>query len=191
MDRRRYLALSAVISGTTAGCTSVGGKTSLSSNTETNDSHGLLRFRKDNETGEEIARVQIVKLSINDEERDHYPFRISTWQQEGIRLSSLRLKFRSPPYEPGFSPPGIYLREGHHAEKADLYRDEDDSSTTVVDLPDTSDIGDGSISLQFLLTGDQTQDPQQLFVGAEASLSTDDIIETGYSATGDITIEFP
>lgn len=191
MLRRYYLALSAGIAGATAGCASVRGGTSLVSDEEIDDASALLRFRKSDEEGKDVLKVHVQKQFTGKEEKKYYPFRVSTWQRGDVKLSSLRLKFRSPPHASGFSPAGIHLREDGHAEKATLYRDDDDPSTTVLELPDIGDIGHGSVIVRLLLSGDHTQDPQELWIRVEADLSTDSIKETDYSATGDTTVEFP
>ena len=192
MLRRQYLALSAAIVGTTAGCSSVRGERSLVSDEEIDDTSALLLFRESRTDGNDVLNVHLQKQFTDAEPREYYPFWIAaTRQREDVRVSSLRLTFRSPPRVSGFSPAGIHLREDGHAEKATLYQHGDNPSTTVLDLPDIDDIGRGSVVANLLLTGDQTQDPQELWMRVEAILSTDSVTEPDYSATGDITVEFP
>ena len=188
VNRRRYLAFSAVASGVLAGCTSVRGETPLASESEVEDTSAVIRFRDD---GEEILRVQLQKQHRGEERRDYYPFWIATWQPEGVEVSSIRYEFRSPSYTSGFSPAGISLREDGHAKYATLSQDGDDPSTTVLDLPDVTEIGRGSVKVDLLLTDDPQQDPQELWIGAEAELSADGLLGSSYSATGDVTVEFP
>ncbi|ELZ17098.1 hypothetical protein C476_16215 [Natrinema limicola JCM 13563] len=143
------------------------------------------------ENGEDVFRIQFQKQFIDDEKREYYPFFVASWQPAGIRLDSLRLEFRSPPYTAGFSPAGISLREDAHAYKATLSQDGDDPSTTILDMPDTTDIGRGSVRANLLLAGAHEQNPQELWIGTEATLSDDGFWRTEYSATGDFTVEFP
>lgn len=188
MKRRRYLATSVAIAGLTAGCASVRGETPLAAEEAVDRTSAALRFAED---GKDVLKVQLQKLFTDDERREYYPFRISTWQREGVRLSSLRLAFRSPPHSSGFSPAGIHLSEDGHAGAATLTRDGDDPSTTILDVPDVGDIGRGSVVVRLLLSDDRTRDPQELWVRVEAALSTDGIVGPRYSASGDLTVEFP
>ncbi len=189
MNRRKYLVVSGLVAASTGGCTAVNRETHLTAGKIIE--HGksaVLPFRDD---GEDILRLQIDKQYTGDEKRDYYPFFISTLQPDGHQLDSLRLKFRSPPHSSGFSPAGIALREDGDANKATLSQDGDDPSTTVIDLPDTTDIGQASVVIHLLFAGHHAESPQQLWMNAEAELSSDSLLGTDYSATGDFTLEFP
>ncbi len=189
MNRRRYLATSGLMTIPLAGCTTVGGETPLTADDVIEDDGSvILPF---SENGENVLRVQFQKQFTDDGKREYYPFFIASWQPDGIRLDSLRLKFRSPPYTAGFSPAGISLREEAHAYKATLSQDGDDPSTTILDMADTTDIGRGSVRMDLLLAVDHEQDPQELWIGTEATLSDDGFWGTDYSATGNFTVEFP
>jgi len=188
MNRRQYLAASGLMAVPLAGCTSVGGETRLTADDVIEDDGGVvLPF---SENGEDLFRIQFQKQFTDDEKREYYPFFVTSWQPDGIRLDSLRLKFRSPPSTAGFSPAGISLREGDHAYKATLSQDGDNPSTTILDMPDTTGIGHGSVKTDFLLAGDHEQNPQELWIGTEAALSDDGFWRTNYSATGDFTVGF-
>ena len=189
MIRRDYLAASGLLTVGVAGCTGVKGKTQLTpEDVVTDSSSSILPFSKG---GEHVLNIQFQKQFHNDEKPEYYPFYISSWQRDGVRLDSLRLEFRSPPYTGGYSPAGISLREGAHAYKATLSQDGDDPSTTILDMPDTTDIGRGSVKADLLLAVDHEQDPQELWIGTEATLSDDGFWRTEYSATGDFAVEFP
>jgi len=58
-------------------------------------------------------------------------------------------------------------------------------------MPDTTDIGYGSVKMDLLLAGDYEQDTQELWIGIEATLSDDGFWRTEYSATGVFTVDFP
>lgn len=189
MNRRTLL--TAVIGcgvGTVAGCTSVGGKTPLAHEEQSDEAGALLRF---SENDDDVMTLQLQEQYLDEREREYYPFRISTWQPDGVRLSSLRLEFRSPPRSSGFSPAGIHLREEDHAGYVELHRDSDDPSTTVLEMPDVADIGHGSVSVHILLSGDDARDQQELWMGVEAGLSSEGLVGTEYSANGETTLEVP
>ncbi|WP_337652752.1 hypothetical protein [Halomontanus rarus] len=189
MNRRQYLATGGLIAVPLAGCTTVGGETRLTAGDVIEDGGSVvLPF---SENGEDVLRIQFQKQFTGDEKREYYPFFVASWQPDGVRLDSLQLEFRSPPHTAGFSPAGISLREDAHAHKATLSQDGDNPSTTILDMPDTTDIGHGSVKVDLLLTTDREQDPQELWIGTEATLSTDSFWGTDYSATGDFTVEFP
>ncbi|SDC39417.1 hypothetical protein [Natrinema hispanicum] len=189
MIRRNYLAASGLLTVGIAGCTRVRGETQLTADdVVADDSSATLPFETD---GEDVLSIQLQKQFLDGEKREYYPFYVSSWQRDGVRLDSLRLEFRSPPYTSGFSPAGISLQADAHAHKATLSRDEDDPSTTILNVLETTDIGHGSVVVQLLLSADHTQDPQKLWIGAEATLSSDSLLGADYRATGDVTVEFP
>lgn len=189
MNRRRYLAAAGLMAVPLAGCTTVSGETRLTADEVIEDGRSVvLPFSED---GEDVLRIQVRKQFTDDKTRGYYGFYVTSWQPDGVRLDSLQLKFRSPPYTAGFSPAGIALREDAHAHKATLSQDGDDPSTTVLDMPDTTDIGYGSVRANLLLAIDHEQDPQELWIGTEATLSDDSFWSGNYIATGDVTVEFP
>jgi len=187
MNRRQYLAASGLVA--TAGCTTVGSETQLTP--EDVIEHGSSVVFPFTDDGEDVLRFQLDKQFTGDEARVYYPFFISTLQPAGDRIDSLHLEFRSPPHTDGFSPAGISLREDAHAHKATLSRDGDDPSTTILDLSDTTDIGRASVRVDLLLEDDPERSPQDLWMGVEATLSSDGLLAGGYTATGDLTVEFP
>ena len=187
MNRRTYIVVSGLVAASTAGCTAVNREAHLTADEIIE--HGtsaVLPFRDD---GKDVLRLQLDKQFPGDEKRDYYPVVISTLQPGGHLIDSLRLEFRSPPHTSSFSPAGIALREDGHANKATISQDSDDPSTTVIHLPDTTDIGQASVVVNLLFEGDQ--DPQQFWINAEADLSSDSLLGTDYRATGDLTVEFP
>lgn len=193
MNRREYLAAGTVLTGALAGCASVSRERPLQGEKTIDESRrgsATLRFTDDNED-EDLFRVHVQKRYGSEERRIYYPFRVSTWQPDGYRLTSLGLQFRSPPYPTGFSPAGIALQEDGHADKAILSRKNDDPSTTVLDFPDVSAIGRGSVVVNILLTADEGQDPQELWSRMEATLSAEGVFGRQYSARGETTLEVP
>lgn len=189
MKRRQYLAASGLVAVSTAGCTAVRGEIQLRPDDVIE--HGRSVVLPFSDDGEDVLRFQLDKQFTDDGRRDYYPFFISTLQPAGDQIDSLRLKFRSPPHTGGFSPAGISLREADHAHKATLSRDEDNPSTTILDLPETTDIGQASVKVNLLLEGDHEQNPQELWMRVDAELSSNSLLGTDYSATEDLTVEFP
>lgn len=190
MNRRQYLTASGLLAVSTAGCTAaVGGETHLTpEDVIKHEGSVVLPFSDD---GEDVLRIQLDKQFSGDETREYYPFFISTLQPAGDQIDSLRFQFRSPPHTGGFSPAGIALREDAHAHKATLSQDGDNPSTSIVDLPDIGDIGRASVRVNLLLEHNSEQASQELWIKVEASLSSDSLLGTDYSATGDLTVEFP
>ena len=176
------------MTATVAGCTVLGGDTKLIGDTSEEDS-SVLTFTDDGET---VLKIQLVKQFSDDEFREYFPFFIASWQPDGIRIDSLELRFRSiPRSSSGFTPAGISLREGAHAHMATLSRVDGHPSTTVIDLPDTTAIGDGSVRIDLLLKGDPLQEPQELWIQAKATLSSDGTFGEAYEVRGDYTVKFP
>lgn len=189
MRRRQYLAVGTVLAGSVAGCSGVQGETPLAADEPiVDDSSAVLPFTAD---GEDVFKVQLQKQFTGDEPRTYYPFFIASWQRDGVSIDSFRLSFRSPPATAAFVPAGIALREGGHADRATLSRDGEDPSETVVELPDTTDIGGGSVRVDLLLERDDRQVPQELRIGAVAGLSADGLFGSDYRASGELTVEFP
>lgn len=189
MHRRSYLVASGVVVASTAGCTAINRETHLTADEIVE--HGTSIVLPFSDDGEEKLRLQFDKQFTGDENRDYYPFFISTLQPDGQQIDSLRLKFRSPPHSSGFSPAGIALREDGHADMATLFQDGNDPSTTVIDLPDTADVGQGSAVINLLFEGNHDEAPQRLWIQVQAVLSSDSRLGTEYSATGDLTVAFP
>ena len=108
MDRRTYLgSLAGGAAIGLAGCTVLGSETALTMSEETN-SHGTDLLFSD---GDVVLAVGFQRRFQNDDARRHYPIQITaTSQRTGIRISSLRYSFRSPPHSGGFTPAGISLR---------------------------------------------------------------------------------
>ena len=83
MNRRTYLVASGLVAASTAGCSGVNRETHLTAGEIVE--HGrsvVLPFRDD---GEDKFRLQIDKQFTGDENRDYYPFFISTLHQMDIR----------------------------------------------------------------------------------------------------------
>ena len=189
MNRRQYLATSGLIAVGTAGCTAVGGETHLTP--EDVIEHGSSVVLPFSDDGVDVLRIQLDKQFSGDDKREYYPFFVSTLQPAGDQIETLSIKFRSPPHTAGFSPAGISLRADAHAHKARLSQDGDNLSTTILELPDTTAIGQASVRVNLLLEGDLDQTPQELWIRVEAVLSSNSLLEPDYSATGELTVEFP
>ena len=129
----------------------------------------------------------------SDDARRHYPIQIrATSQRSGIRISSVRYSFRSPPHSGGFSPAGISLNEDGHAHLADLRRKSDDPSTTVIELSDFKDAyGNGTLELEILAADEADRQPQNLWVRVESTLESDGFSGEQYTARGETTLTLP
>ena len=187
MKRRQWLAVSGVLAGSVAGCTGLGRTVELTPEEPPEDSTNLGFY----DANEERFRLQVIQQGPDDPEAAFYRFFMATWQPDGTRVDSLTLRFRSPPTSSGYNPAGISLNEGAHADRATIYQEDEDPSTTVIELADTTDIGRGSVRVDCVLEGDREDGPQQLWIGTEATCSADGLLETTYRASGALTVTFP
>ena len=172
-----------------AGCTAMARETHLTP--EEPIEHGTSLVLPFTENGEDVLRLQLDKQFTDEKARSYYPFFISTLQPAGDDIKSLTLQFRSPAHPLSDSPAGIALRDDAHAYKAELLQDNDDPSTTILSLPDISEIGQASVRLNLLLERDHEQDPQELWIGVSADLSSEGLVGTHYRASGELTVAFP
>ena len=186
MDRRTYLgALAGGAAIGLAGCTALGSETALTMSEETN-SHGTDLLFSD---GDVVLAVGFQRRFQNDDARRHYPIQLTaTSQRSGIRISSLRYSFRSPPHSGGFTPAGISLNEDGHAHLADIRRKSDDPSTTVIELSDFEDAyGSGTLELEILAADDADRQSQDLWVRVESTLESEGFSGDQYTASGETT----
>ena len=125
-----------------------------------------------------------------DDARRHHPIQITaTSQRSGIRISSLRYSFRSPPHSGGFTPAGISPNEDGHTHLADIRRKSDDPSTTVIELSDFEDAyGDGTIDLEILAADDADRKSRDLWVRVESTLESDGFSGEQYTVRGETTL---
>ena len=190
MDRRKYLG--ALAGGTAvglSGCTALGSETALTVSEE-KDRNGTDLLFSD---GDGNVLGVVFRHFQNDDARRHYPIQIrATSQRSGIRISSVRYSFRSPPHSGGFSPAGISLNEDGHAHLADLRRKSDDPSTTVIELSDFEDAyGNGTLVLEILVADEAARQPQDLWVRVESTLESDGFSGEQYTARGETTLTLP
>ena len=187
MDRRTYLgALAGGAAIGLAGCSALGSETALTVSEETN-SHGTDLLFSD---GDVVLAVGFQRHFQNDDARRHYPIQLTaTSQRSGIRISSLRYSFRSPPHSGGFTRAGISLNEDGHAHLADIRRTSDDPSTTVIELSNFEDAyGDGTLELEILAADDADRQQQDLWVRVESTLESDGFSGEQYTARGETTL---
>ena len=190
MDRRKYLgSLAGGAAVGLAGCTALGSETALTVSEE-KDRHGTDLLFSD---GDGDVLGVVFRHFQNDDARRHYPIQIrATSQRSGIRISSVRYSFRSPPHSGGFSPAGISLNEDGHAHLADLRRKSDDPSTTVIELSDFKDAyGNGTLELEILAADEAARQPQDLWVRVESTLESDGFSGEQYTARGETTLTLP
>ena len=187
MDRRKYLgSLAGGAAVGLAGCTALGSGTALTVSEE-KDRNGTDLLFSD---GDGNVLGVVFRHFQNDDTRRHYPIQIrATSQRSGIRISSVRYSFRSPPHSGGFSPAGISLNEDGHAHLADLRRKSDDPSTTVIELSDFKDAyGNGTLVLEILAADEAARQPQDLWVRVESALESDGFSGEQYTARGETTL---
>jgi len=190
MDRRKYLgSLAGGAAVGLAGCTALGSETALTVSEE-KDRNGTDLLFSD---GDGNVLGVVFRHFQSDDARRHYPIQIrATSQRSGIRISSLRYSFRSPPHSGGFSPAGISLNEDGHAHLADLRRKSDDPSTTVIELSDFEDAyGNGTLVLEILAADEAARQPQDLWVRVESTLESDGFSGEQYTARGETTLTLP
>ena len=190
MNRRKYLgSLAGGAAVGLAGCTALGSETALTVSEE-KDRNGTDLLFSD---GDGNVLGVVFRHFQNDDARRHYPIQIrATSQRSGIRISSLRYSFRSPPHSGGFSPAGISLNEDGHAHLADLRRKSDDPSTTVIELSDFKDAyGNGTLELEILAADEADRQPQDLWVRVESTLESDGFSGEQYTARGETTLTLP
>ena len=191
MDRRKYLgSLAGGAAVGLTGCTALGNETALTVSEE-KDRHGTDLLFSDGDG--DVLGVVFQRHFQNDGARRHYPIMIrATSQRSGIRISSLRFSFRSPPHSGGFSPAGISLNEDGHAHLADLRRKSDDPSTTVIELSNFEDAyGNGTLVLEILAADEAARQPQDLWVRVESTLESDGFSGEQYTARGETTLTLP
>ena len=188
MNRRKYLgSLAGGAAVGLAGCTALGSETALTVS-EQKDRHGTDLLFSDGDG--DVLGVVFQHHFQNDDARRHYPIQIrATSQRSGIRISSVRYSFRSPPRSGGFSPAGVSLNEDGHAHLADLRRKSDDPSTTVIELSDFEDAyGNGTLVLEILAADEAARQPQDLWVRVESTLESDGLSGEQYTAGGETTL---
>lgn len=189
MDRRAYLATGALVAGTTAGCTLFRERKQLRADAP--DDSGVRVVLPFTSNGEDVLRVELVKQDAPREEPVYYPFIITMWRRDDVWLDDLRFSFRSPPDADGISPAGIALRDAGRQHAATFRQTRADPSTTVLDIPNTTDIEGDSLTFQLLLASDPRQSPQELWVRVEAELSSREFVGPLFEAQGEMTVEFP
>ena len=188
MDRRKYLGfLAGGAAVGLAGCTALGSETALTVSEEKDRNSTDLLF---SDGDGNVLGVVFQRHFQNDDARRHYPIQIrATSQRSGIRISSVRYSFRSPPHLGGFSPAGISLNEDGHAHLADLRRKSDDPSTTVIELSDFEDAyGNGTLVLEILAANEADSQSQDLWVRVESTLESDGFSGEQYTARGETTL---
>lgn len=187
MRRRAVLAATGAAVGSLAGCTAVTGERRLSGDDEVDDRTAVIHFSEDGET---LFRLQIVKQFPGEEARTYYPFSVTTWQEDGLRLDSLTLEFRPAPNS-GSTAPGIHLREDAHADRVSMSQTDAVPPSTVLELADTSEIGDGSVRVNLLAAADERDGSHGVSVRTAAELSSTGLLGPDYTADDQLWLRFP
>lgn len=194
MRRRDLLAAVGTVGVTaTAGCSSVGSTTLTNPEVEqTDDGDVNLNFRT--ESGENVATLTVMpgRQRYSGHRGTEIPVRIALTHGDATRIESVRLDLRAPPTVTGAGVPAEVafttpFAKPHPSIK--LYTDPDDVST-ILEIPDTGEQGDGTMVFDFLLTGvrDATT---ELSVDATMELSEDGVLGQNYTLEGLTLVALP
>lgn len=177
----------------TAGCSSVGSTTLTNPDEEqTNDGEVNLNFRT--ESGENVATLTIMpgRQRYSGHRGPEIPVKIALTHGDATKIESVRLDLRAPPSSTGGGVPAEVAFTTPFAKphpSIELYTDPDDVST-ILEIPDTAEQGDGTMVFDFLLTGvrDATT---ELSVDATMELSEDGVLGQNYTLEGLALVPLP
>lgn len=194
MNRRGFLAaVGSVGAVATAGCSSVGSTTLTNPEEErTDDGDVNLDFRA--ESGEAVATLTVMpgRRRYPGHAGAEVPVKIAITHGDATKIESVRLDLRAPPTATGAGAPAEVAFTTPFAKphpSIELYTDPDDVST-ILEIPDTGEQGDGTMVFDFLLTGvrDATA---ELSVDATIALSEDGVLGQSYTLEGLSLVSLP
>jgi hypothetical protein len=176
-----------------AGCTGLGSATIANREKERADSVDVdPRFRT--ESGEEVATVAITpgRRRYAGHGGAEIPVKIAITHGEPTTIERVRLALRAPPTSTGGGVPAAVafttpFAKPHPA--VELYTDPDDGST-VLEIPETDEQGDGTAVFDFLLTGvrDATT---ELSVDVAVELSESGVLGRSYALERPALVPLP
>lgn len=183
----------------TVGVTATAGCSSLSSTTignpaeeQTDDGDVNLNFRT--ESGKNVATLTVMpgRQRYSGSRGTEIPVKIALTHGDATKIESVRVDLRAPPTSTGASVPAEIafttpFAKPHPSIK--LYTDPDDVST-ILEIPDTGEQGDGTMVFDFLLTGvrDATT---ELSIDATVELSADGVLGQNYTLEGLALVPLP
>jgi hypothetical protein len=167
----------------TAGCTSLGSTTITNPEGERTDD-GDVNLNFQTESGENVATLTVMpgRERYSGSRGTEIPVKIAITHGDATKIESVRLDLRAPPTSTGAGTPAEVAFTTPFAKphpSIDLYTDPDDVST-ILEIPDTGEQGDGNIVFDFLLTAvrDTTN---ELSVDAAIELSEGGVLGQNYT----------
>lgn len=192
MDRRQYLTTLASIGvGTIAGCSVPGGSQTLSNPTteQEDDGETHLLFHAD---GDRLASLTIQpgRQRYSGSTGEQISVDVSVAHRDGTKIAGLRLKLRT--LSEGGKPPAqvaLITPFGTPHPSMELYTDPQDGGA-ILDIADTSEVGDGTLTLKFLLTTLEAS-TSELEVDATIELTEQEVFGADYTLDALTLIQLP
>lgn len=186
MDRRRFL-LSVGIGGaiSLSGCIGPFSNEELPQpSIDEGENEVNMVFERDNER---IMTVSVQFIEGYREESNSVPLKVTFWHKEQTKIEDIWLKLRSPPTRSGV-PNEIYMLtpDGNPFPEIEFYKDSNDLGT-ILDTGSIGEIGQGSITLDFLLKPLNQTQTINLYIETEVTLSENGILGNKYTGTGQTT----
>jgi hypothetical protein len=194
MNRREFLAgVGSLGVVATAGCSSISSTTLTNPEEEQTDDGDInLNFRTDG--GEEVATITVMpgRQRYSGHAGAEVPVKIAIMHGDTTKIESIQFDLRAPPTSTGAGTPAEVAFTTPFAKphpSIDLYTDPDDVST-ILEIPDTGEQGDGNIVFDFLLTAvrDTTT---ELSVDAAIELSEGGVLGQNYTLEGLTLVPLP
>jgi hypothetical protein len=177
----------------TAGCTSLGSTTITNPEGERTDD-GDVNLNFQTESGENVATLTVMpgRQRYSGSRGTEIPVKIAITHGDATKIESVRLDLRAPPSSTGAGVPAEVAFTTPFAKphpSMELYTDPDDVST-ILDIPDTGEQGDGNMVFDFLLTGVR-DDTTELSVDATVELSEGGVLGQNYTLEGLTLVPLP
>jgi hypothetical protein len=195
MRRRDVLAaIGSVGVVATAGCSSVG-STTITNPAEERSEDGDVNLNYRTESGENLATLTVMpgRQRYSGNRGMEVPVKIALTHGGATKIESVRFDLRAPPTSTGgASVPAEVAFTTPFAKphpSIELYTGPDDVST-ILEIPDTGEQGDGTMVFDFLLTGvrDATT---ELSIDAGIELSEGGVLGQNYTLEGLALVPLP
>jgi len=194
MNRRDVLtAVGSIGVAATAGCSSLG-STDLRNPNEEQTDDGDVNLTFQTESGESVATLTVMpgRQRYSGPGGTELPVKIALTHGEATKIESLRFDLRAPPGPTGAGTPAEVAFATPFAKphpSLELYTDPDDGST-ILDISDTGEQGDGTMVFDFRLIGlpDATT---ELAVDAEIEMTEEGIFGQDYRLEGLKIVSLP
>ncbi|PSP51451.1 hypothetical protein BRC67_07575 [Halobacteriales archaeon QH_3_68_24] len=185
VNRRRFLAVAGLsaTAATTAGCSTVGGRTELGVDEERLDDEGSERHLYFRDGDERVAVLSLDQMNAQAEPTDSFRFRLHIQHGSGAGgperesvVERFRFDLRAPPAS--VNPPAeIYLQAPGGGRWPDFTFEEVEDLWTRIEADDTREVGSGTMTLSLLV--DPVGVPADE-VGVRASV---DLAEQGFGGS--------